>query len=111
MQQNRKKQKLIQQNIKQQMEQNQADNNCNVIFRVSGKGIGAPQITIQCQANERISSLINKYRTKSGDSEQKKRFIFNAKALNPTLTAAESGLSNNSTIYVINLKGLEGARF
>ena len=102
---------LQQKMMQQQMEQNQTDNYFNVIFRVSGKGMDAPPITIQCQANEKISSIINKYRTKSGDAEQKKKFIFNAKVLNPTLTAAESGLANNSTIHVINLKGLEGARF
>ena len=44
--------------------------------------------------------------------ENKKRnlFLINAKVLNPTLTVSESGLANNSTIHVINLKGLEGAR-
>jgi hypothetical protein len=91
------------------MGQSQDDNNFNVIFRVSGKGVDAPPITIQCQANEKVSSIISRYRNKSGDTEVKKKFIFNAKVLNPSLTASESGLANNSTIHVINLKGLEGA--
>ena len=104
-------QQMMQQKLmQQQMGQNQVDNNFNVIFRVSGRGENAPPITIQCQANEKVSTIINRYRNKSGDREQKKKFIFNAKVLNPTLTASESGLANNSTIHVINLKGLEGAR-
>ena len=101
---------MKQQMMQQQMELNQADNYFSVIFRVSGKGVDAPPITIQCQANEKVSSIISRYRNKSGDTEVKKKFIFNAKVLNPNLTASESGLANNSTIHVINLKGLEGAR-
>ena len=40
---------------------------------------------------------------------EKKKFIFNAKALNPTLTCAEAGLTDHSIVQVIDTRDLQGA--
>ena len=67
-------------------------------------------IMIQCHLNDKIADIIEKYRTKSSDREGK-FFIFNAKKLILTLTAAESGLNDFSTIFVLKTKNVKGALF
>ena len=46
---------------------------------------------------------------KTGDYDQEKKFIFNAKLLNQDLSVAEAGLHNNSNIFVVATKGIKGA--
>ena len=36
------------------------------------------------------------------------KFIYNAKALYPDLTVEESGLTDNSNIFVVETKGIRG---
>ena len=91
--------------------QNFQDNNLNIVFKVRGQGDDSLQFTIQADINEKVSSLIDKYRSKSGDLGQKKKFIYNAKALHPSLTCAEAGLSNNAIIQVIDTQDLEGGLY
>ena len=67
-----------------------------------------PRLAIMCQNDEKVSEIIKRYRTKSNFYEDAK-FIFNAKSLNPDLTVAESGIQQNSNIFVISLKGIKGA--
>ena len=65
--------------------------------------------TIQCSLDDKVSSVIQQFRNKAQDFDiLHEKFIFNAKRLNETLTVAESGITNNSIIYVINDKDLEG---
>ena len=65
--------------------------------------------SIQCTLNDKVSDVIQKFRTKAQDFDTKhEKFIFNAKRLCETLTVAEAGMSNNSIVYVINDKDLEG---
>ena len=97
--------------------QNNQDNQNNsggisVIFRVSGAQGQAqiPPVMIQCLSNEKVSEVIKKYRIKSGDNEETKKFIFNAKNLAPSLTVAEAGLTNNANIFVVATKGIKGAK-
>ena len=99
--------------------QNNQDNQNNsggisVIFRVSGtQGQGQaqiPPVMIQCLSNEKVSEVIKKYRIKSGDNDETKKFIFNAKNLAPSLTVAEAGLTNNANIFVVATKGIKGAK-
>ena len=89
--------------------------NINVYFRAGGEQNQQPQpgdqagrIQIQATLDEKVSSIIDKYRNKTGDKEEK-RFVFNAKSLNQTLTAAEAGLMDNSTIFVLRTKDIKGA--
>ena len=71
-----------------------------LIFRKSGEGQGEPPIMIKCRPEEMVSEIIQRYRNKSGDYDKDKKFIFNAKLLNISLTVSESGLTNNSNIFV-----------
>ena len=84
----------------------------SVIFRVSGAGQNtqnAAPIMVQCMPDEKVSDVIKKYRTKSGDNDTTKKFIFNAKNLSPSLTVAEAGITNNANIFVVATKGIKGA--
>ena len=105
-------QMMQQQMMQQQMMQQQMNNIQNtqkiigftVHFRI---GQNLPSIGVQCMPDEKISSIIEKYRKKSGDSTAEK-FIFNSHALSPFLTAAESGLTNNANIFVVETKVVGG---
>ena len=66
-------------------------------------------ITVQCLAGDKVSKLIENYRFKSGDRDESKKFIYNAKSLVPSLTCAESGLTNNCIVFVISTKHVKGA--
>ena len=104
------------QNIPQMNNQSSFNSqNINVYFRAGGEQNQQPQpgdqagrIQIQATLDEKVSSIIDKYRNKTGDKEEK-RFVFNAKSLNQTLTAAEAGLMDNSTIFVLRTKDIKGA--
>ena len=81
-----------------------------VIFRSSGQG--GPQqapVMVQCMPDDKVQSLIDKYRNKSGDNDPSKKFIFNAKNLSPSLSVAEAGIANNANIFVVTTKGVKGA--
>ena len=101
------------------LSQNQAENNnedinqnnISVIFRVSGNtGDSSEPLMIQCRADEKVSAIIERYRTKSGDTDPTKKFIFNAKNLVPTMTVGEAGISNNANIFVVATKGIKEAK-
>ena len=62
---------------------------------------------VQCKMNEKVSELIKRYRNESGDYDPKK-FIFNAKILNPSLTIFEAGILDNTIIYVNNIGKIKG---
>ena len=64
--------------------------------------------TVNCSLKDPISDVIKKYRKYSLDNSQTEKFIFNAKALYPSLTVAEAGLSNGSNIFVVETKGVRG---
>lgn len=98
-----------------QMEQNnnnnpeQNESHLSIIFRVSGNDPNVLPITIQCIASEKVSTLIQRYKIKSGDKIENKKFIYNAKELNPALTLKESKLTNNAIVHVIDIEHLKGA--
>ena len=62
---------------------------------------------IICDPNEKISSLIEKYRVKANDHNQKEEFIFNAMKLDPNKTLIEAGLRNGSKIIVIDMRDIK----
>ena len=93
-------------------QQSQIPGGVNVIFRVGGPGSeGRPPIMIQCLLSDRVSALIEKYRNKSGDRDTTKKFIFNAKNLDQSLTVAQAGINNNSNIFVVTTQGIKGAKY
>ena len=71
-------------------------NYITVIFRKEDN-----PIAIQCKFEDKISHIIDKYREKANDYNNKVNFIFNAKNLNKNLTVVESGLNNGANIFVI----------
>ena len=102
------------------VQDNQAQNNnnsnfINLKFRVGGlqrqtqQDNSDPGIVIQCTLDEKLSVIVDRYKNKSGDDITDKKFVYNAKNLNLTLTAAEAGLINNSIIFVLNTKNVKGA--
>ena len=80
-----------------------------VIFRKSGEGQQGAPIMVQCLDSDKVSEVINRYRAKSGDQDPSKKFIFNAKALNASLSVAEAGLTDNANIFVVATRGVKGA--
>lgn len=55
---------------------------------------------------DKVSSIIEKYRKKSGDKDLDKKFIFNAKSLGSktSLSVSEIGILDGSNIYVYKTK-------
>ena len=56
---------------------------------------------MSCKPYEKVSEIIKRYRNKVSDFEQNKKFIFNAKELNPNLTVAEAGITNGACVFVV----------
>ena len=119
MQQQMMEQQMQQQMMQQQMFQAQQDaerqnilnKNINtelcVIFRASGVE-GLPPEMVTFKSEDKVSKIIERYRRQSGDKDLSKKFIFNAKALHPSLTVAEAGLTDNANILVVATKGIRG---
>ena len=80
----------------------------NVFFRAGQNGENG-SIMVQCTLEERVSEVIKRYGTKAMEDTNKKKFIFNAKALVPSLTVAEAGLQEGANIFVVNTEGVKGA--
>ena len=80
----------------------------NVFFRAGQNGENG-SIMVQCTLEERVSEVIKRYGNKAMEDTNKKKFIFNAKALVPSLTVAEAGLQEGANIFVVNTAGVKGA--
>ena len=75
----------------------------SVIFRQNESGQRyqqIPTIEIKCYTCDKVSSLIERYREKSGDYDKNVKFIYNAKNLRVVLTVYEAGIIDNSNIFV-----------
>ena len=113
-QQNMMQQQMMEPLDKKIQQKNFEDNfniNClgfTVIFKRSSLLFDTPQVMVQCMFNEKVSEIIEKYRIKSGDHDLSKKFIYNAKALHPSLTVAEAELIDNANIFVVATKGIRG---
>ena len=99
--------KLIVENIKG--EESNLLREISISFR-SGCGLKS-RTDIKCLLNEKVSDIIERYREKSGDNDPTKKFVFNAKDLDLSLTVAEAGLVNDSSINVYTTKCIKGAGF
>ena len=94
-------------NKPKESEDSQINNYISVVFRKSGEDKKIhPPIMMQCNKNEKVSDLIERYRIKSGDRDLSERFIYNAKDLNFSLSVEEAGISNNLNIFVLSTKKL-----
>ena len=66
-------------------------------------------IIVQCVPTDKMETVIERYYTKSQDPDKTKKFIFNAKEVNKSLTVADLGINNNCTIFVVTTKNVKGA--
>ena len=99
------------QNFKQEI----INNNTNGIFLIfrtydKEKNNNFALITIQCMLTDRVSEVIQKYRNKANDQEPLKKFMYNAKELDPNKSIVESGLTNNAQIYVVTTRDVNGGK-
>ena len=81
----------------------------NVYFRKNGENGDDTSIMVQCKPSDKISDLIDRYRTKSLDNDPKKKFIFNAKEVIPHYTVEQLGIRNNSSVFVVSTANVRGA--
>ena len=81
------------------------NDNITVIFKKSNN----ITLEIQCTKNEKVSDLIERYRTKAVDHDKTKKFIFNARVLKQNVTIEEAGLSEGSNIFVVTTDKIIGA--
>ncbi len=80
-----------------------------VFFRNnSANGKNSAPIMIQCMPNEKVSSLIEKYRNKTNDRDLTEKCEFNAKTLDPQLFVFETGITDGSHIFIVETKGVNG---
>ena len=79
----------------------------SVIFKVNGSSSAFP-ILVKCFPDEKVSSIIEKYRNISGNEDPSTKFIFNANPLPPNLTVAQAGLKNFSNIFITTNEGIKG---
>ena len=63
---------------------------------------------IQIDLDDKVSKLIEKYNLKANDNDMSKKFIFNSKVLNDSLTIREAGLHNQANIFVVRTKAIKG---
>jgi len=80
-----------------------------VFFRKNDVNSSQRPYPIQCKLSDTVDEIIQKYRNKSLDNDLTKKFIFNAKALNPSLTAAEAGLTDQANVFVVTTENVRGA--
>jgi hypothetical protein len=78
------------------------DNSSLIYFRFTGLELGRDYISINIMQNEKISTLIEKFRNKVHFYDTNVRFIFNEKRLNPKLTIAEGGIPDKGNIFVVS---------
>ena len=75
----------------------------NVVFRESGRNINDNNRKItymNVKGDEKVGEIIQRYRERNSDYRNLK-FIFDAKSLNPSLTADEAGLCDGANIFVV----------
>ena len=85
-------------------------NYINIFFKLqSTQGPDVKPFIIQCSLEDKVSTVIQKFRTKAQDYDvQHEKFIFCGKRLNETLTVSEAGLGDNMIVFVINDRDLQG---
>ena len=83
-------------NMNNQYMQNMANNNINLIFKCANQ----PSLTVQVKLDEKLSSVVKKYKVLICDNSDNKEFYYSNKKLCLDLTVAENGFTNNGEIEV-----------
>ena len=94
---------------------NNCNCNCHIFnqnkpFNINVKFIADQnrKIYLQAVSEEKVSEMIERYRCKENDYDMSKKFIFNSKILNPSLTINEAGITNYSHIFVVSTNKIKG---
>ena len=77
-------------------------------FRRNNPTFEKQLIKIYANPEDRVSTIIKKYRKKGNDYDEDRRFIFNARILYPSVSLREAGITNNSNVFVVDTKGVQG---
>ena len=89
-------------NNKQNINENKFNQNyIYIIFKQQSEYGSNNQLTIFFYPDDKISDIIEKFRNKANVHDDNRRFIYNAKELNPSLSLAEAGLLYGSVVYVV----------
>ena len=75
-----------------------------IIFQRIGGIEDTTPIEIQSSPDEKVSTIIEKYRNISSDLAPNKKFIFKDKELNPSLFLSEAGITDYSVIFVVKFE-------
>ena len=84
-----------------QIKQINENKDLSVFFRFSGESGHLGAILIQCQSNDKMKKVVNKFLTKAGCGEENYTFIYNAKSLVMNLTVEENGIEDRANIFVM----------
>ena len=96
-------------NMNLNINNNQINSNLIKVYFKRPNGFGNYEnFEIISSLEEKVSTLIDKYRKISNDNDSSEKFIFNEKRLNNDLTLSEAGVSNGSEIFVVSTKGVKG---
>ena len=95
--------------MRQQMENIQKEQNQNSEISVLfyRRGFDRP-IEIRCSLKDKCSDIFRKYKNLATKMNDTVKFIFNAKALPPSLTVEEAGITHNSNVFVVETNGVRG---
>ena len=83
-------------NMNNQYIPNMGNNNINLIFKCANQ----PSMTLQAKLDEKLSSVVKKYKVLICDNSDNKEFYYCNKKLCLDLTVAENGFTNNCEIEV-----------
>ena len=96
-------------NMNLNINNNQINSNLIKVYFIRPNGFGNYEnFEIISSLEEKVSTLIDKYRKIANDYEESLIFVFNAKRLNNDLTLSEAGVSDGMYINVVNNKDIKG---
>ena len=85
--------------IQEMMGNNNINNNNEITVKF--ESLNKIVLSLQVKYDEKISSIIKKYKQLENDLSNNKEYYFENKKINMDLTAAEQGLKNNCRIKVV----------
>ena len=91
-----------------QIKQINENKNLSVIFRFSGESSHLGSILIQCQSNDKMKKVVNKFLSKANCREENYKFIYNEKSLVMNLTVEENGIEDRANIFVMKTNSVSG---
>ena len=92
-----------------EMKENQLKENEFINLKFIYNGNLTEEITIQCNKNDLIKDLIERYKMKKNINDDLHFFIWHNQKLKPELYVGQAYLRNNDTIVVIDTKDIEYA--